>query len=850
MRNVVYLSDGVTEVANIVQGSFRWTEQTNTETDFRYGAACAGTIEFDCFGAQTDAIPEGEALTYVQEDGGIQTIIGVFYARPSIPSRNTFKVVAYDSISKLSADFSAWLAANQSAFPMTLAALVAQACSIAGVTFTGTFDMSSMSVQEFYADGLSCRQILSWAAEIGAYYVHANADGTVSFGRYAVSPTSIAPSAGTDAVAYKQGGLDYSNYDCDYIDGVAVKPIGVDGAAYMYPTTPAGDNLYLVTDNLLLNNADSTTLTAVAQNIYTDRVRIGAYTPCEAHIFRNENPFRAGDIVNFTDIQGFSGSFPVMQMEVTDGGATLKGTGNATYESNRGGGVTERLASLSENIVRIDKLKVNWADIDTAVINYLTSNNVTAQNLSIVDENGNVLATFDSTGIVLGESTQTHAELDFNSFELIDKDGNVYFSVGDLRNASGVVSVTNNFVGDGTQTAFVCRPGTVNNINTLVVTVNGTIKTINSDFLITVGVDYLVITFMTAPASGDAISAVYMSERPFYHYDNGTRASGSTSGYYSFIAGLNSEASALCSSVTGGRANVAGGNISHIGGGENNTTSDFGAVVGGGSGNTASGNLSAVGGGTGNAASGSESFVGGGDGNAASGIDSAIAGGHANRASGDISVVCGGRNNEASVTAAGVLCGLNNKANRAYSSVLGGRGNQATGQSQTVFGDYNLADNSMVEIVGNGTSNSNRSNARTLDWSGNETLAGDIFLQGGSFDVRSKINSKLDSGVETIAKADYLSDTSVFPGGITVSKQGNVIELYAGFNSSQKPTNGTYPGALADGYRPKATYAIFPIFSGTSPYLQSGSIWLYSTGTIEFYGVPNGGFIHGTYICQ
>ncbi len=104
--------------------------------------------------------------------------------------------------------------------------------------------------------------------------------------------------------------------------------------------------------------------------------------------------------------------------------------------------------------------------------------------------------------------------------------------------------------------------------------------------------------------------------------------------------------------------------------------------------------------------------------------------------------------------------------------------------------------------------------------------------------------------VEAIAKATYLSNTSVFPGSITVSKQGNVIELYAGFNSSQKPTNGSYSGALADGYRPKARYAIFPILSGTSPYNQSGTIWLYDDGTIDFYGVPNSGFIHGTYICQ
>lgn len=55
--------------------------------------------------------------------------------------------------------------------------------------------------------------------------------------------------------------------------------------------------------------------------------------------------------------------------------------------------------------------------------------------------------------------------------------------------------------------------------------------------------------------------------------------------------------------------------------------------------------------------------------------------------------------------------------------------------AQHVFGRYNIEDNSTatasrvgnyVEIVGNGTSFSARSNARTLDWNGNQEVAGDV----------------------------------------------------------------------------------------------------------------------------
>lgn len=65
----------------------------------------------------------------------------------------------------------------------------------------------------------------------------------------------------------------------------------------------------------------------------------------------------------------------------------------------------------------------------------------------------------------------------------------------------------------------------------------------------------------------------------------------------------------------------------------------------------------------------------------------------------------------------------------------------ATHKSQHVFGEFNALDTSTavnynrgtyVEIVGNGTNaTTGRSNARTLDWDGNEVLAGNITLGSG-----------------------------------------------------------------------------------------------------------------------
>lgn len=66
----------------------------------------------------------------------------------------------------------------------------------------------------------------------------------------------------------------------------------------------------------------------------------------------------------------------------------------------------------------------------------------------------------------------------------------------------------------------------------------------------------------------------------------------------------------------------------------------------------------------------------------------------------------------------------------------------AAGSAQHVSGRYNIADNdnTYAEIVGNGTGSQNRSNARTLDWQGNETITGDLTFNG-SISLSDKIDT-------------------------------------------------------------------------------------------------------------
>ena len=369
----ILLPDGVTELANVKSVTFK--EAVNSGVDLRPGCVGSASIEVEVYGAQTNAVSVGDALTYYQIDkGGNQTLIGVFYAEPTIATKNSWKFVAYDAAQKLSADFSSWLMSHQASFPMTIYALVSAACTEAGVTLgSASWTLSTENVNAFYADGITCRQVLSYAAELGCKFVRCHSDGKVYFDWYAaVANKRIYPSAGTSGsekrYAYKQDGLSYANYTTAGIDGVAVHPSGEDDVAYIYPTTPSGDNLLNITNNLLLTGADAALYNAAAQAVYTALNALGAYRPATARLFPMENPFRAGDVVAVTDVQGVSFTTVIMEQTITDSDATLTSTGNEYYadgESNP----QKALVQLASDVVRIKKLNVDQAWVDQLFAN-------------------------------------------------------------------------------------------------------------------------------------------------------------------------------------------------------------------------------------------------------------------------------------------------------------------------------------------------------------------------------------------------------------------------------------------------------------------------------------------------
>ncbi len=151
-----------------------------------------------------------------------------------------------------------------------------------------------------------------------------------------------------------------------------------------------------------------------------------------------------------------------------------------------------------------------------------------------------------------------------------------------------------------------------------------------------------------------------------------------------------------------------------------------------------------------------------------------------------------------------------------------GLSTKANHASQHVFGEYNVADPSSanaanrgtyIEVVGNGANNGSRSNARVLDWNGNERLKGDLYVgcygdsSGGTKvakitdvpDVSGKLDSSLKGAANGLAELDaggkvpssqlpsYVDDVEEYASLNLFPSTGEAGKIYVALN-----TNVTY----------------------------------------------------------
>ena len=397
-QNILMLDDG-TQIRAGPGGSaiqsIIYTSTVESETDLTPGAACAGKIEFVVWvqpGTNLVFTSGTRIRYYQQDDTGAQELIGTFWAvKPTKQSRNTYKVYAYDAVSKLDSIQSAWLQSIQDDFPMSLwafAQAVAQRCGIA-IANDSLPRAGDYQVQAFYADDLTGRQLLSWVAQAACTFLRATPDGQVEFAWYAENAvTGIFPAAtehwtalnlagqvytcadgsvwtySQNTAAYRRDGLSYEEYQTATIDKVQLKQSD-DDVGVIYPPDATGTNALVIQGNLLLAPTSSASLSPIAQAIYETMQDI-SYTPLKASLFSDGRTVMPGQIITATDPWGNALQTYVMTVQQQGGQISVESTGNASRDGTVAVNeqkYTNLQGKLLEISASVDGLKITAKDL-------------------------------------------------------------------------------------------------------------------------------------------------------------------------------------------------------------------------------------------------------------------------------------------------------------------------------------------------------------------------------------------------------------------------------------------------------------------------------------------------------
>lgn len=409
-KNILVLDDG-TEISAGTVGhnailSLTATETVSSTTDLCPGAACSNKLEISLWvepGSDL-VITSGTRLTHYREDAsGDRTLAGTYWAvKPTRQTKNTYKIYAYDAVSRLDGIQSTWLRSIQGQFPMSLwafAQLVAQRC---GVTITNSALPRNVDyqVQAFYADDLTGRQLLAWVAEASCTFLRATPAGQLEFAWYTDHARSgIGPVAGSAWTAldlsgqlletadgevwtfaqpqagYFSGTLSYEDYTTAPIVKVQIRQTD-DDVGVIYPADETGANALVIQGNLLLTTQTADALRPVAQAIYEPMQGV-TYTPMRVEIPYTSDAPSPGEIITVTDAYGHQMQTYIMSRTISGQRVTLESTGNARRDStaavneqkftNLQGKVLEISANVEGFKVTAKDLQNGMAELNVAV---------------------------------------------------------------------------------------------------------------------------------------------------------------------------------------------------------------------------------------------------------------------------------------------------------------------------------------------------------------------------------------------------------------------------------------------------------------------------------------------------
>lgn len=362
------------EVPGIIRDTFHYRAQCGASGPYRVGGVYGSYIEFDYFTPSEVTISLGDVLKYSQvvdiskslAPSTARTIpVNDFTVKEVRVSNKSTHIVAYDSVIKLNTDFSKRLKALESSFPMSLLDLVSEAATVANVytdiiTILQTW-MHNIEFNYFYVDGITCRDIFSYATEILGRLAYcprgANSISTTPFweqtstywnatSSYIIAPDDADYSSGSHYkynVWYKENSLEKFGRPAQYDGAKIVGSNGQTLGVYNDVTTPT--KIYYITGNLLIDNISyfpgGRTYDDLAEEIWngvtgTFDAQFLHFEPTRVKLFPFCCPFYAGQFAAVVDTSGNKHTIPIMSFDFSESEVVIEGFGRDDAETGYG----------------------------------------------------------------------------------------------------------------------------------------------------------------------------------------------------------------------------------------------------------------------------------------------------------------------------------------------------------------------------------------------------------------------------------------------------------------------------------------------------------------------------------
>jgi hypothetical protein len=372
---------------DIMQDSLKMLSSVSGESNFEIGSAIIGELDFEIDNSDGNynnmSFRNAEFQAYIglvtnQSYTGDLTVEwlnkGLFTAEEVTVNEKYISIVAYDNMAKFDKEM------PDISFPATLSDIFSRICTHCGVAYTSLdFPNRDLIVKKNYLESdTSCRDVLSYIAQLACSYAYINPGGSVSLKWF----------TNTNYIVSEKQCLNSTVS----ITGVQFTDVS-DESKYLI----GRDNYCLMIDDnpFVIGNQ------ALQNNVWKQRLIGFPITPFETDIL-SDMSVEAGDIVTVSDLKGNVYRTPVTSVTFTLDGKTALSCHAETIKENQRtrGSVSAKVMSA---VRREAKKQISEYDIRAKMFSTLTANAMGYYQTEQIQDDGSVI-TFQHDKPKLSES--------------------------------------------------------------------------------------------------------------------------------------------------------------------------------------------------------------------------------------------------------------------------------------------------------------------------------------------------------------------------------------------------------------------------------------------------------------